>query len=167
MRVYLPATIGMLRQLVAAGEITPVSGTAFALTPALRESYRSGSSDELEYTALLDAARASLRLLAAELDGEGGATPRRAVIAADVDDAQARPDLDAAVVRLGGAVPMSAIAAVHIDAAEAEDAVLAAAKVIDAADLGDPDAEFALGDAEDHELAWYAPQELAFFLELL
>jgi hypothetical protein len=39
--------------------------------------------------------------------------------------------------------------------------------VIDAADLGDPDAEFILGDAEDHELAWYAPQELPFLLELL
>ena len=38
---------------------------------------------------------------------------------------------------------------------------------IDAADLGDPDAEFVLGDAEDHELAWYATQELPFLLELL
>ena len=39
--------------------------------------------------------------------------------------------------------------------------------VIDAADLGDADAEFVLGDAEDHELAWYAAQELPFLLELL
>jgi len=39
--------------------------------------------------------------------------------------------------------------------------------VIDAADMGDSDAEFTLGDAEDHELAWYAPQELSFLIELM
>lgn len=170
MRVYVPATIGMLRDLVANGEVIPVGGTAFALTPSLREAYTSGSTEELEYVALLEAARASLRLLAAELESgptDAGSAPRRIVVAADVDDVTLRPDLDAAVVRIAGAVPMSAVAAVHVDAAEAESAVLAAVKVIDAADLGDADAEFALGDAEDHELAWYAPQELPFMLDLL
>ncbi|MGH3450864.1 MAG: DUF6912 family protein [Haloechinothrix sp.] len=170
MRVYVPATVGMLRDLVAHSELLPLSGTAFALTPMLRESYTSGSTEELEYVALLDAARASLRLLAAEMGGgptEAASPPRRVVIAADVDDATLRPDLDVAVVRIPGAVPMSVIAAVHVDAAGAESAVLGAIKVIDAADLGDADAEFALGDAEDHELAWYAPQELPFMLELL
>jgi len=167
MRVYLPATIGMLRDLVEQEEFLPVNGTGFALTPALRESYTSGSTDELEYVAQLDAARASLRLIAADLEGEEAEMARRVVVAADVDDVRQRPDLDNAVVRVGGAVPMSAVASVHVDGAEAEDAVLAAAKVVDAADLGDLDAEFALGDAEDHELAWYAPQELPFLLELL
>jgi len=167
MRVYLPATIGMLRDLVEQEEFLPVNGTGFALTPALRESYTSGSTDELEYVAQLDAARASLRLIAADLEGEEAEMPRRVVVAADVEDVRQRPDLDNAVVRVGGAVPMSAVASVHVDGAEAEDAVLAAAKVVDAADLGDLDAEFALGDAEDHELAWYAPQELPFLLELL
>lgn len=167
MRVYLPATIGMLRDLVEQDEFLPVNGTGFALTPALRESYTSGSTDELEYVAQLDAARASLRLIAADLEGEEAEMPRRVVVAADVEDVRQRPDLDNAVVRVGGAVPMSAVASVHVDGAEAEDAVLAAAKVVDAADLGDLDAEFALGDAEDHELAWYAPQELPFLLELL
>lgn len=166
MRVFVPATIGMLRELVADGVLRTVSPTAFALTPALREFYVSGNAEELEYVALLDAARASLRLIAAELEQGGSAPPRRVVVAADVEGAVVRPDLDTAVVRLAQQVPMSAIAAVHIDAPEAEAAVLAAAKVIDAADLGDEDAEFALGDAEDHELAWYAPQELPFFLEL-
>jgi hypothetical protein len=56
---------------------------------------------------------------------------------------------------------------VHIDEPEAEYAVRQAAAVVDAADLGDPDAEFVLGDAEDHELAWYDPSELPFLLELL
>lgn len=167
MRVYLPATIGMLRELVAKDEFSPINGTGFALTPALRESYSSGSTEELEYVAQLDAARASLRLIAADLEGEDAVAPRRVVVAADVDDVEQRPDLDNAVVRLGGAVPMSVIASVHVDGADAEDAVLAAAKAVDAADLGDLDAEFTIGDAEDHELAWYAPQELPFLLELL
>lgn len=166
MRVYLPATVAMLRELAAKGELAPVNGTAFALTPALREFYTGGSDEELEYAALLEAARASLRLLEAELDDEGS-PHRRAVVAADVDDVKLRPDLDAAVVRVAGAVPLNAVAAVHVDAPEAEDAVRAAANAIDAADLGDDDAEFLLGDAEDHELAWYAPQELPFLLELL
>ncbi len=167
MRVYLPATIDMLRELVAKDEFLPINGTGFALTPALRESYTSGSTEELEYVAQLDAARASLRLIAADLEGEESVTPRRAVVAAELDDVEQRPDLDNAVVRVGGAVPMSAVASVHVDGADAEDAVLAAAKAVDAADLGDLDAEFAIGDAEDHELAWYAPQELPFLLELL
>jgi hypothetical protein len=165
-RVYLPATIGMLRDLLAEERLRPVSGTAFALTPALRESYASGSDEELEYAVMLDAARASLRLIAAEDESEK--TPaRRAVVVAEVENATPRPDLDAPVVRLGGPVPMADIHAIHVDTADAEGAVQAATKVIDAADLGDLDAEFVVGEAEDHELAWYAVQELPFLLELL
>ena len=37
---------------------------------------------------------------------------------------------------------------------------------VDAADLGDLDAEFLVGEAEDHELAWYDPGEVAFLVEL-
>ncbi len=36
-----------------------------------------------------------------------------------------------------------------------------------AADLGDEDAELVVGDAQDHDLAWYANQELPFLLDLL
>ncbi|WP_028662264.1 DUF6912 family protein [Saccharomonospora iraqiensis] len=198
MRVYVPATVRMLRELVDHGEVLPVNGTAFALTPALRESYTSGTTEELEYAALTEAARASLRLLAAERDSDGAdadggdsdgadaadgdadgvpsdpdrATggkhpPRRVVISADPEEVTLRPDLDHAVVRLSGPVPLDTVAAVHVDTPDAESAVLAAAPVIDDADLGDEDAELALGDAEDHELAWYAPQELPFLLELM
>ncbi|MEC3980684.1 DUF6912 family protein [Amycolatopsis sp. H20-H5] len=163
MRVYLPATITMLRELETAGQFHALSGTGFALTPALRESYASGSDEELEYAALLDAARASLRLIASDEKVE----PRRVVVSADIEHVKLRADLDDAVVRITGPVLMADVAAVHVDSAEAEEAVKAAAAVIDAADLGDADAEFTLGDAEDHELAWYAPQELPFLLELL
>jgi hypothetical protein len=167
MRVYIPATVAMLRVLVDSGELVPVSGTAFALTPMLRESYAAGDTEELEYAAMNDAARASLRLLAAELDGDSEFPPRRVVVAADVERVRLRPDLDAAAVTVTGPVPSSAVAAVHVDVADAEDAVRSAAAVVDAADLGDPDAEFTLGEVEDREMAWYATQEIPFLLEFL
>ncbi|MFD6896173.1 DUF6912 family protein [Rhodococcus sp. NPDC060086] len=165
-RVYVPATLAMLQRLVAEGEIDAVSGTAFAVTAALREAYTAGDDDELAEVAMAEAARASLRLLATE-DADGTLGARRVVVAADVDGAKPRPDLDDAVVRLDAAVPMSAVASVHVDLGEASSDVERAVAVIDAADLGDEEAEFVLGDAEDHELAWYAAQELPFLLELL
>ena len=57
--------------------------------------------------------------------------------------------------------------AAYVDNADAEPAVLPAIEAVDAADLGDEDAEFVVGDAQDHDLAWYATQELPFLLELL
>lgn len=191
MRVYVPATIAMLRELSREHELRAVNGTAFAVTPALREAYSSGDDDELAEVAMDEAARASLRLLvteretadsgtdaadtdAADTAGDaaadaGASVPvyRRAVIAVDVDGAQLRPDLDDAVVRLNTPILLSRVASVHVDLAEAEPAIAKAVGVIDAADLGDTDAEFVLGDAEDHQLAWYANQELPFLLELL
>jgi hypothetical protein len=158
----------MLRTLNTAGELPAVGNTAFALTPMLRESYASGTSDELEYAAMLEASRASLRLLAAELEEDPELVlPRRAVISADVDGATLRPDLDYAVVKLASPVQLKQVAAIHLDTSDAEAPVRAAAAAIDAADLGDNDAEFTLGEAEDHELAWYSPEELPFLLELL
>jgi hypothetical protein len=194
LRVYVPATIAMLRELVAQREIRAVNDTAFAVTPALREAYASGDDEELAEVAMGEAARASLRLLAEERESallhadDGDAEPedgtdpdaaedagssysapvyRRAVIAADVTGTTLRPDLDDAVVRLSGPITYKRIASVHVDLAEAEPQVAKAVDVIDAADLGDPDAEFVLGDAEDHQLAWYAAQELPFLLDLL
>ncbi|MEV6278344.1 hypothetical protein [Nocardia sp. NPDC051832] len=178
MRVYIPATVPMLRRLVADREIFPLGATAFAVTPALREAYASGDDDELAEVAMMEAARASLRLLAGERDDAGdagepaasepsGPIYRRAVIAADVTGAKHRPDLDDAVVKLAGPVTYNQIASAHVDLADAEPQVAKAVEVIDAADLGDTDAEFVLGDAEDHQLAWYAAQELPFLLDLL
>src|SRR6478735_9115344 len=162
MRVYIPATLPMLQRLVADGEFAPMNGTAFALTPRLREAYIAGDEEELEYVAMAEAALASLRLLAMELDADPKAEPRRAVVAADLDDVTPRPDLDDGAVRLAGPVPMAAIAAIHLDTVEAGAAVRAAAAAVDAADLGDPDAEFVIGEAQDHDLAWYVPSELPF-----
>ncbi|OBJ73281.1 hypothetical protein [Mycobacterium sp. 1274756.6] len=166
MRVYIPATVAMLETLVADGQLRPVSGTAFAVTPTLREAYASGGDDELAEIALRDAAVASLRLLAGAQDDPGTHPLRRAVLVADAE-AVARPDLDDAVVRLAGPVALDDVVAAYVDNAEAEPAVRAAAAAVDRADLGDEDAELLVGDAQDHDLAWYATQELPFLLELL
>src|SRR6478735_6269133 len=109
MRVYVPATLAMLQRLVADRSVTAVNGTAFAVTPALREAYAQGDDDELAEVALREAALASLRLLAAE--GESSLPPRRAVLVVDVAEATARPDLDDAVVRLAGPVPVADVVA--------------------------------------------------------
>ena len=61
-------TLAMLQQLVADGSLWPVNGTAFAVTPRLREAYAEGDDDELGEVALHEAALASLRLLAAAAD---------------------------------------------------------------------------------------------------
>ncbi len=174
MRVYIPATLPMLERLVADGRLQPVSATAFAVTPALREAYVHGDDDELAEVALQEAALASLRLLAtpdvdpeADPGNESAFPARRAVLLAEVDEVTARPDLDGAVVRLGGPVGIDDVIAAYVDTGAAEPAVSAAVTVIDEADLGDEDAELTVGDAADHDLAWYARQELPFLLELL
>ena len=71
------------------------------------------------------------------------------------------------MVRLSGPVAIDDVIAAYVDNAAAEPAVLAAIDAVDAADLGDEDAELTVGDAQDHDLAWYATQELPFLLELL
>ena len=164
MRVYIPATLAMLSLLITDGDFQPRSGTAFAVTPALRESYAEGDDEELAEVAIAEAAMASIRLLATESDDD--LPLRRAVVVADAD-AESRPDLDTAVVRLKGRVGLDQVVAVYVDNAAAEPAVAAAIEVIDSADLGDEDAELTVGDAQDHALAWYATQELPFLLDLL
>lgn len=161
MRVYLPATSTTLRRLLSDGGLTgPL--TAHAVTPALRESYAEGDLEELEYVASLDAAGASLRLLAQD----PGAARRRVVIAADVPDATGVPDagLGRSVVRLSVPVALDRVAAVHVDEPVAEGAVVAALPVLAAADAGDEDAAFVASEVEGHDLLWYATQEAADLL---
>jgi hypothetical protein len=158
MRVYLPATLTTVRAALDAGEIGPAPLTAFAVTPTLREWYAEGDLEELEYAALIDAARASLRLL----DADPTAARRRVVIAAEVPDQQVRqrPDLDRAVVELADSVPIAKVVSAHVDDPTAAEVVAAAAASVVAADLGDDDAQFTVDEAEGQELQWYATQEL-------
>ncbi|NMD54463.1 MULTISPECIES: DUF6912 family protein [Tsukamurella] len=172
-RVYVPSTLAGLQVLQRDGELFPLGGTVFGVTPALREAYTSGDDEELAEAAMRQAARASLRLLAVDGPDDGATADgepepvRRVVITVDVPAAKERPDLDDAVLKVTEPIRLKDVLAVHVDVSEAEDAVTRAAQLVDAADLGDEDAELAVGDAEDHDLAWYATQELPFLLELL
>src|SRR3954467_14141460 len=96
MRVYVPATLPMLAAAVTTGSVDAT--VAAAVTPALREWYIEGDAEELEYAAMLAAARSSLRLLAAD----PAAPRRRVVVAVELPDGAARPapDLDRSAVRL-------------------------------------------------------------------
>ncbi|WP_084962269.1 DUF6912 family protein [Thermoactinospora rubra] len=163
MRVYLPCTIPALARAVEAGELGPAPLTGYAVTPALVEWYASGDTEELEYVALTEAARASLRMLAADRADGVPAPARRVVVAADVpDDAlQLSPNLeDRARVRLLAAVPMAKVAAVHVDDQLAGPDVEQAVAALPRADGGDEDARFTVDGAEAHELMWYATQEI-------
>lgn len=157
MRVYLAATIPLLAQWLGAGEASPETA-AFAVTPALREWYFEADIDELEHAAALAAGVGALRLLAAD----PSALARRVVIAADLDDAAIRPDPDAgrAAVRLAGPVPIKRWGSGLVDATDAAAVVRAAASAVVAADAGDDDAQFAVDEAQAHDLGWYGVQEL-------
>ncbi|MFV0135671.1 DUF6912 family protein [Streptomyces sp. HMX87] len=163
MRVYVPLTLPGLAEAHRTGELGAAPLVAYAVTPGLREWYLSEDVEELEYAALNRAALASLRLLAAD----AGAARRRVVVAADVPDGAASADpgrgLDPAAlgeVRITAAVPLAKAASVHVDSADAETDVAAAVAALAAADGGDDDAQFVVDGAEDHELLWYATQEI-------
>ncbi len=162
MRVYLPATTSLLARLLEHGSIGPAPLTGFAVTPGLREWYVDDDAEALEYAALTEAARASLRLIDADPD----AARRRVVAAVEVADSLVtiRDDRDRGVVELADIVPMSSVASVHVDDADAERTVAGAAGAIIAADLGDDGAQDLVDDAEGHELSWYANQEIADLL---
>jgi hypothetical protein len=168
--VYLPATTTVLRTLVDEGRLAaPLTG--FAVTESLRAFYErsdaAADTEELEYAALLSAARASLRLL----DLDPFAARRRVVLAADVaEDAITPvddPDVDHGAVRIAEDVVLQQVASAHVDDAAAEQDVGAAVGVVLEADLGSQDAQFTVDQAEGHELAWYATQEIGPLLDLL
>ncbi len=168
MRVYVPTTLNGLAAAHPGGALEQV--TAYAVTPALREWYVSDDLEELEYAALNRAAQSSLRLLAADAD----APRRRVVLALDVADAAVRPfpgdeyqdQASLGQVVLSGPVPLSEAAAVHADPADGDVVgdVAAAVAAITAADAGDQDAQFTVDGAEDHDLLWFATQEITALL---
>lgn len=168
MRVYLPATFSMLTSLNESGTLFARSGWGFAVTPALTEFYTAGDEEEIAHAAFLDAAEASIRLLAF---GDEETFPyRRVVVSVDVDDSvvTGKSDMGESVVKLSPAqIRVEDIAAIHVDIEESEDATKAAIDVIDASDLGDEDAELLVGDAQDNFMAFYDPTELPFLVELL
>jgi hypothetical protein len=156
MRVYLPATLPALREWLASGAAP--GGAAAAVTPGVREWYREGDAEELEYAAQMVAARMALRLLSDDPE----APRRRVVVAADVPDADiVTVDEPRGSVTVGTAVAVGTWASAMVDDEEADVLVSAAATALVAAEAGDEDAAFTVDEAEASELGWYAVQELA------
>jgi hypothetical protein len=161
MRVFLPSTLPAVALALQAGHVGPGPLPGFAVTPALREAYASGDTEELEYAALTEAARASLRLLA----GDPAAPSRRVVLAAEIPAEQIKPDPrdgEPARVVITQEIPLARLASAHVDVPEAGADVRSAADALPAADAGDEDARFTVDGAEGHELGWYATQELSY-----
>jgi hypothetical protein len=160
MRIYLPATIPVLAQARDRGVFE--GRHANAVTPMVREWYVDDDVEDLEFTALLDAARSSLALL-----GRDPEAPRlRLVVAADVPDADvslAEPGnarAEKSAVRLAAPIPLKAVVSLHIDESTSEAIIRAAARALPAAEAGDDDAEFAVSQAEGCDLLWYDISEL-------
>ncbi|WP_354640816.1 DUF6912 family protein [Kitasatospora camelliae] len=168
MRVYVPTTLNGLAEAHPGGGLD--QSAAYAVTPALREWYVSDDLEELEYAALNRAAQSSLRLLAED----ASAPRRRVVVAIEVADSAVAPfpgdeyqdQASLGRVVLKGAIQLAKAAAVHADVADSDVVadVAAAAAAIPAADKGDQDAQFTVDGAEDHELLWFATQEIGNLL---
>jgi hypothetical protein len=145
--------------MLRAGEIhgSPVRG--YAVTPALREWYSSGDMEELEYVAMMHAARESLRLLAAD----PAAPRRRVVLAAEVADRQISASAgfdEPALVEISSPVVLRDIVSGLVDDPDAGADLADAIAALPNADAGDEDAQFVVDGADGHELQWYATQEL-------
>lgn len=162
-RVYVPSTLVALSPLGNRGAMLapdPRTGlAAHAVTPHLREWYAEADEEELEYVAFTRAAQDALQLLHAD----PGAPRRRVVVSADVPPhviASASSDLGSSRVRLTAPLEFGAVAAIHVDGLAAETDVGAAAEIVLSAIAGDPDGQFVVDSAEDHELEWYDVTEI-------
>lgn len=116
--------------------------------------------------ALTLAARGSVRLLDRLLVTDPSTPARRVVIVAQVEAAEPAPEVDRGAVRVLEPVPLGWVQSVYVDGPEAAPDVRAAAQAVVAADLGSEPAAFTVEQAEGHELAWYASQEIGPLLEL-
>jgi hypothetical protein len=159
MRTFIGTTVPDLRRFVAEREIGPPPTTAHAVTETLRKTYPDEHLEGLEYLAMIDAARESLSLLASN----PAAPSRRVVVAVDFPEAAIRSQSESgeSSVQIAEAVPFDRIASVHLDESAAEPAVRSAAESIHGTDEVD---ESAFESVEEHDLLWYARQELPYLL---
>lgn len=160
-RVYVPSAPRLLLDLMVSGGVGPVPLVGHAVTATMRSAYADTEVEDLEYLALSQAAQDSVALL-----GEDDPM-RRVVVAVDAEDVLPIGEPEVTVVRVDQVVPLAKVAAVHIDDADAEGAVAEARGSWTAADDGAPDAVAVLERCRDHELGWWATQELPDLLDAL
>jgi len=154
-RVYVPSTLPRLRAVLSSGTLGPAPLPAHAVTDAVRRELAVGGEEEWEYAASTAAAQASVGLLG---DDEPA---RRVVLAVDVPRLSAADAEEPTGVLVEQEAPLRWVGAVLADSAEAEPAVAAAR---DAARAGEPDADRLLARCLDHDLGWWAVQELDVLL---
>ena len=154
-RVYVPSTLRRLRAVVTADGLGPAPFAAHTVTRGVRAELPDAGEEEWEYAASAAAAQTSVSLLTDQ------DPPRRVVIAVDVSVARETGADDVTLVEIDDVVPMRRVAAVLVDAADAEEDVAAARR---ARAEGSPDAERLLERCLDHELGWWATQEVAALL---
>jgi len=148
MRVYLPASLKLLRS-VRDSSVVDGPFDAVAVTSGLREWYSTSDADGLEYAAM---ARAS------DLALEAATADRRVVVVVEADDVDVdvtdEPVGSVRLVRIEGA----RVASFHVDDATAVPAVrLARAALAKAIPDSMP---WEVEHLVDHDLAWFARQEL-------
>lgn len=165
-RVYVPTTLAGLARAQKLGALETAVGPegghpdgllAHAVTGSVREWYLEGDEEELEYSAMTDAAEASLRLLAQDPP----APRRRVVLALDVPKDRVTPGGEhRSSVRISGSVPLGKVVSVHVDEDGAQPVIAAAVEALEAAAAGDDDARFQLDEAEACDLLWYDVSEI-------
>jgi hypothetical protein len=154
-RVYVPTTLSRLRAVVTADGIGPAPFVGHAVTPEVRSQLFDVGEEEWEYAASTAAAQSSLGMLHEDEPA------RRVVIAVDVPAARPAGTADPTVVEVDDVVPFRYVGAVLADAADAE-ADVAAAR--DALAVRSGDAEALSERCLDHELGWWAAQEIGELL---
>ncbi len=154
-RVYLPSTLSRLADVVASGAVGAAPLRGHAVTEALRTAWPEGGGEEWEYAAMSSAAQDSVGLLA------GTDRPRRVVVVVDgVRVVPVETDDDPTLVAVPDVVAARTIAAVHVDSVQAEADVAAARDAwVDAA-AGDAGASAVVERCLEHELGWFARQEI-------
>ncbi|WP_369056555.1 DUF6912 family protein [Kineococcus terrestris] len=122
--------------------------------------------EELEYVALGDAAERSLRALAAEGGRRRVVVALDVPETAAAADRGSWTDAQRSRVDLQVPLELGQVVSVHVDDAEAEPDVAAALAALAAADAGDEAARERVEDVEGHELLWYDATELPLLLAL-
>lgn len=152
-RVYVPSTVTRLRELLVSGGLGPVPFLAHAVTEPLRDSGEAEEED-WEYAALTAAAQDALGLLTDE------DPPRRVVVVAEAETTTPVAGAEPSLVEVGEVIPLRKVVSLHVDSAEAEDTVAAARGPWQSAAAGEPGDEDLVEACLDHELAWFATQEI-------
>lgn len=176
MRVYLPTTLAGLSRLAGSGGMGH-DLPGFSVTDQLARWWADGGGvradiEELEYAATVQAATASLQLLDATAVAGGTEPARRIVVVAEAAGfvAAEHVNVDESAPGAGtlpGPLLIADVVAVHVDTPDASAAVRTAVAALADAAAPTSHVDLVLDELADHQLAWYAPDEIGQVLARL